>query len=760
MNPLDLTQAVQLTIKATQMYTDTHPKTQAALANLMQVFGRALTEKSAIHIAASNGKLFLDSAPMDAANIHANTLIKQLMERQIAGFVIHRGVTAEELLIVLKILTYKPAKIEEMGGPQGILNANAIRHITLSQTKYREITQLGGQSNGDEEGGHAVYLSKGLSHALGANLPKLVNRLTEGLQNLLSQDELLPIQGGKPRAIRPANLDKLLPIVDDLGITDPADSQRELSGEQQEALLQALNSLQSDTLFSIFAGIGSLPKGADNLAKALHDLSPQLISNAVVARMKAGSPWEPIQQQLFELLRDSPAQQAVIHSLDTNFHLHKIDARVLNALFRQLAWESTSLSDKVMKVSEGPALWDLIDEQKLEFLEELLRANRHSDFRNCLEQILQQLHQDPPRFRESAATVVGNVVGWTEKPGLPPAVEADLCEAMVAHFVWEPLSYILEITAASLSKQLSFEVARGQIPKAQELVQKLDNLCAFMAEPTPWRAQALAELKEHLLSPGLVALALNHLHSRKLDEDSSIDTIAGYFNFLGPKAAQSLMKGLEEESDGKKRKHLMELIHHLGEVAFPAIMEGLQSDRWYLVRNCLILLTDMGNEALLPRVSPFMNHPDIRVQRVAVRAVWKLGGEAAVSLLSEKLRQADPETQLEILFGLGQIKSPDALPVVHDMAKNSQVPLKLRIKAVEDIGSIGDSISIPLLLELLKRQGRIFSTAEPTELRVAAARALMAIGSLEAREPLARIVSDEPANKDQAALRQVMESSR
>ena len=60
------------------------------------------------------------------------------------------------------------------------------------------------------------------------------------------------------------------------------------------------------------------------------------------------------------------------------------------------------------------------------------------------------------------------------------------------------------------------------------------------------------------------------------------------------------------------------------------------------------LLSDMGDAAALEPVRACLAHPDGRVKRAAVRAMWKLAGPASVPHLLAAIPLVDPETQSEI----------------------------------------------------------------------------------------------------------------
>jgi HEAT repeat protein len=163
----------------------------------------------------------------------------------------------------------------------------------------------------------------------------------------------------------------------------------------------------------------------------------------------------------------------------------------------------------------------------------------------------------------------------------------------------------------------------------------------------------------------------------------------------------------------------------------------------------------MGAREVFDDAIPCLEHSDLRVRRAALRALWRLGGQRAEPHLLEYLQRSDPDTQVEILFGLGQIRASTAVPAIGALA--SHAPEKLRIKALETLGEIGNPAAIPTLAEYLKRQGRFFKTVESAEVRLTAGKALSAIGTPEAVAALTRAVEEAPRSGDQAALRKVLE---
>lgn len=220
--------------------------------------------------------------------------------------------------------------------------------------------------------------------------------------------------------------------------------------------------------------------------------------------------------------------------------------------------------------------------------------------------------------------------------------------------------------------------------------------------------------------------------------------------------ARQLVLRLGEENDRTRRGRLVEAVRSMGTISIPALMDALASPAWFLVRNALTLLSDLGDAGCVPAILPLLRHPEPRVRRTAVRALWKLGGPVAEPHLVARMKDTDGETLQEILFGLGQLRAESSLPQVAELAQDKRVLLKLRIQALDTVGQIASPKSVPVLLECMRRKG-FFSAGEPSGVRMAAAKALAAIGTPEARAAIQKAADTEPKGEERDILHRLLD---
>ncbi|HLO68890.1 MAG TPA: HEAT repeat domain-containing protein, partial [Holophaga sp.] len=533
-----------------------------------------------------------------------------------------------------------------------------------------------------------------------------------------------------------------------------------------DALRRALHELPPGALLSVVEGLDSLPRNPAGLRMAFTALSPEAFARATAAFLGRGAGrdhrWPQMRDRLHGILQGaadgSPAGPAanLLSALEAELRNRGLGLENIKELVALLEWDKMALDDQIRALEERNNLWALSHQQRLAFLRRILDDGREDTFRRILAQVLQGLESPDPNRREAAARTLVGVAHWLSVPGLPPASEADLLRGLQAHFMAETLPQVHKATVEAFAVAFAQMLARSEPGRAHAMLVDLDRAAAGAADPM--RREAMAWLWDRMGQPEALARVFELLHTA--NPESLLTELIPYLETVGAPAARQLVWVLGEEQDRKRRVRLVEIIRGLGHLALPAMHEALESDRWYLVRNTLNILADLGDADALRPAEACLTHPDGRVRRAAVRTVWKLGGPQAVPALMTAFHQADAETLLEIMFAFGQIRATAAVSLLGVFAQDARMPEKLRARAAETLGLIGGAPAMAILEELLKRKGRIFTTAEPTEVRAGAAKGLASLGTPQAMASLLALVEREPRNADRPIFQEILDQAR
>jgi hypothetical protein len=761
---LPLAQALSMGLKGIQMYTAAHPRSQEALKAAQLVLETWLQATPQLQLVVANGKVFVNGQPVEGQSPHMTNLVRTIADRHVSGFVFDRGVSARDIQSFLEILILKPQRLEELGGVQTLLDRNDVRAIRVTQIQYREVregepdgngaagpggTGTGGAGTGSgpegagagpgaggggiaprpepprgDSGGWAVPgTSSGEHRAFGPpeQLLQLVKQaLTRTLPPPPVRDRLTGAGASLLADFEPANLGGLSAMGASLGLTDKMPTPAQMG-----VLRQVLMDLPAERQLSILAGISSLPEKPQGLGMGIKALAPEILSVAVSSLLSQSVSWEDLQGPLTTILAPLPDRANLLGGLTGHLRSMNFDAAPAEALQRRIEWDALSPEAKLSRVLDEGALFRLSLDQRLALMRDLLDGKRTEALVRCMDRLLEALQSEHEALRTQAAQTLAGMALWAVDPGMPMEVESALDHGLRSHFGWEPDPMIHRYTAEGLERLLAAPLERGQLVLIMEEVQELQNHAAMLDEARPWRMEALGRLKLSLQQPEALDKAVSCLF--RYDKEQSIAITAGYFEFIGGPMVRHLIHALGKEADRGRRGRVMDALRAFGPLALQPLRESLGSPiPWYLARNLLTLLSEVGDAGALPEVVQLLRSKEVRVRRAAVRAAWKLGGPAAEPHLQALLKDSDPETQLEIVFGLGQLRAESSIPALLDLLNDRKTPEALRLKVIETLGFIQGPRVVQPLADLIRKKG-FFSGSEPAPIRLAAARALVTL---------------------------------
>jgi len=270
-------------------------------------------------------------------------------------------------------------------------------------------------------------------------------------------------------------------------------------------------------------------------------------------------------------------------------------------------------------------------------------------------------------------------------------------------------------------------LASGRLAQATELVESVERRAAGEDE----FAQALRRVAERLASRE----SLTYL-ARVLSElsDSGLAQARLLVERLGPTAARHLLGELSESEDRAQRHRLLALLSKLGPLVVRDATRLLADPRWYVVRNVLLLLRQVGDPGSLAAVRRCADHPDLRVKLEAIRNLFAFDQDLPRELLRRALSAPDPRLAGEAIDLAAEGRMVEAAAPLAELLV-AWDPLGrrrgVRLKAIRALAAIGDPSVLPRLKHYAARFTLLPVAAEE---RVAFFRSLAAYPA-EVREP-------------------------
>ena len=170
---------------------------------------------------------------------------------------------------------------------------------------------------------------------------------------------------------------------------------------------------------------------------------------------------------------------------------------------------------------------------------------------------------------------------------------------------------------------------------------------------------------------------------------------------VGTAAAPPLLDALAAAESRGARRGLLAQLAKMGAEIGPLVVARLDDSRWYVTRNLLALLEELGVPPAGFSAAAYMRHADARVRWQAVKLQLKLPAERDDALIAG-LRDQDPRTlRLALSLAVALQAFPDtAVPLLVTRATDRALAGDLRALAVRSLGWTRAPAALETLLQI------------------------------------------------------------
>ncbi len=201
--------------------------------------------------------------------------------------------------------------------------------------------------------------------------------------------------------------------------------------------------------------------------------------------------------------------------------------------------------------------------------------------------------------------------------------------------------------------------------------------------------------------------------------------------------------------DRSVRQRCLKLLSELGRPAVSVFSEILREEpnfyrmearhelpdkQWYLVRNAIFVLGNLGDSAACHALRLRISDPDVRIRREIISALEKIGGDDAVDLLMILCDDLDSSIREAAIITLGLTRRSDLVPFFIDLLPRQKGEVGRIVSALGQTGSVeaGDYLT-RLLNDPQALKSLASGNATVDDIRKAVIGALEKIGDDESR---------------------------
>lgn len=343
-----------------------------------------------------------------------------------------------------------------------------------------------------------------------------------------------------------------------------------------------------------------------------------------------------------------------------------------------------------------------IDNMFSQTLSELIveKKDRQADI--LLDQLTSWLHGDKPQVRSEAISHLTDTLElliahreWQRMEKLLPTVSQALSiAAKNDEVVWQI------ITALSIFAAYQIEI--GRYAPARKALLIFGGYNALQVASVDIREQAEQLISDLATKPLMELLLIEYLYDRSKGEDAGRLLV-----LFGKTAAEFLTEPQSLQQSRGKPDALLKLFENIGPVAESSLGALLHRTKdWYLLRNSIKLLGEMGSSTCFADITALLDHDDLRVKGEVLRAASKIETKEKKEFFLKALATVPRQLKEPVVALLGDIPDSSLVAPLADLLdETSYVRTKagyqLRTTICKTLGKIGSVKAVPTLKKVI-----------------------------------------------------------
>ena len=672
-------------------YPPEHPMIANATNNLLDLMSRLLEFRSEITLGIARDTLMLDGQVLDASNPVFRDLAKNLFRMRIASLSINRELSENDVLRFFTLFHKPPEQLAEEGGIEQILKTSGFRGIRARGIDFGAF----GTTEVD-----AVRAPK--TRAVESDTALLWKSFATGIIS----DSIDP-DGKGFMQIDDLDPELLAEVMNMTGDT-VADS---LDKTYEEAITSFLKETDQRKIRD-----QAYQETLGRLGKMVDKLNPELRRRFINSTLKSSAQRPEAAEALLQKIPQTALLDALEHMDTGSIEISQTMMDVLGKLSAHRGddvSQSRVVGDVVRNASEtAEQLSALFSEDRSDFfvpkdyqdaLAVLASAKAdHGLDKNQHDEIM--LGLESHKIEKQFNVVILNLLERGIEPSSEEAIGQNLHE-MVGYFLetgdFESLLSIytqLQVYASGHPGEVA-----GSVHDTLQTFNSAEFADAVLDGLDTWGKAA---------HEGILSLVRN----------------------VGTPFADPLLDRLADEASMSRRRMFITGIIQIGPQVKDFIAARLKDDRWFLVRNLVIILRGLNDPEVVPLLGRLVDYGHPKVQYEVINAYLHYGDERANSFLVKELSGKNPASLLSATR-LAE-KSRD-VQVIRHLAKllNMRVPLEheteIKAAAIKALLENAREEVLPELEKFLVGK-KLFGGSRNNELKIRAVEILEKIGTINA----------------------------
>ena len=638
-------------------YPQNHPLIAISLNKVIGIYDRLLSGDTEIVIGVTRDALMVKNVLLDKKNLVFRDFAKTLFEHGIGVLLLHRGLSADELRNFNRILCLKRDEVRKQGGISTLWEQAEITSLAIKPIRYdlfRVSENPLGMTWEGEQPSRGLWerfvLTLVYHTTVGCEISKLVSSEND-------DDEI------DPRLLADILNRQMFSLNDDPG----ADlSTTAISSFAELTRHQTGSSVDTDISFEklgIFISSLNPELRRKFLASSfdIDNISNVTLAEEILPRLSASTVEETLEDIRQNRFMVPPAIIKILQKLSLHADRQKPDTTANRV-------DEAEINQKIRNIFREHAVEDFIPDTYREKLKKKVSLDQsRQPAQIVVEDLMNTL--DNHCIENHISDIILQIIVQDDDPAQTNLLVSNLVDIYF---------YLLQTGDYD---QIIHLIAQGDTSEIPLVVR--DSLRHYFAS-----RKFMDEVLVGLTTWG----------------KTKYDAITRLIRIIGEPFIEVLLEHLIDEESLSLRRFLMDRIQEFGELARGTIIAHLYDNRWYVLRNLIIMLRQLDDITVLEHVRPLLSNANQRVRQEALRCCLQFRDPAAERQLLYDMDSADRETQLSAINLVEKSRSVDVFrKLLAVIAKPglSSIECELKSAAVHSLAEIGKAEALPELAKVL-----------------------------------------------------------
>lgn len=173
---------------------------------------------------------------------------------------------------------------------------------------------------------------------------------------------------------------------------------------------------------------------------------------------------------------------------------------------------------------------------------------------------------------------------------------------------------------------------------------------------------------------------------------------------VGSPFIEPLIDKLAMEENRSLRRFWFDCLGGMGEIVRNAALRRLNDERWFVIRNLLVMLRNFSDPEVVQKVRNLTEYPHPKVRSEALKNLLHYRDPAADKMILTELQHPDPARKLAAVQVAEMSRDKDVLQQLLNILETSGIAdfqLEIKSAVVQTLANIGNPSTLPKLLNIV-----------------------------------------------------------